>query len=244
MQFPDTVTRLCGLKRFSFGCHPDVSCYTECCRELDLPLTPYDVLRLCKELQIKPAAFIDHYVVMEQDEKDVFPVLYLGMVDDGKASCPFVSKNGCRVYNGRPGACRAYPVGRGATLDGNGKKQELYVLVQEEHCKGFAEPREHTVAEWFENQGLLEYNAINDEVLTLLQHEKVHQGMQLSRGQYEMFLLALYKLDEFRELVSSREFQEGFALTEEERGAVFSDDLSLLRLGIRWLKETLFAEKT
>ena len=27
MQFPDNVTRLCGLKGFSFGCHPDVACY-------------------------------------------------------------------------------------------------------------------------------------------------------------------------------------------------------------------------
>ena len=242
MQFPDTVTRLCGLKRFSFGCHPDVTCYTECCRELDLPLTPYDVLRLCTELQIKPAAFIDLYVVMERDENGVFPVLYLGMVDDGKASCPFVRKNGCSVYNGRPGACRAYPVGRGATLDGNGTKQELYVLVQEEHCQGFAELKEYTVAEWFENQGLQEYNVINDEVLSLLQHDKVHKGMQLSRIQNQMFILALYKLDEFRELVSSREFQEGFELTEEERNSIFSDDLSLLRFGIRWLKETLFAE--
>jgi Fe-S-cluster containining protein len=243
MDFPDTVTRLCGLKSFSFGCHPDVACYTECCRELDLSLTPYDVLRLCKELQMKPADFIERYVVIEQDENSVFPALYLGMVDDGKASCPFVSKNGCRVYNGRPGACRAYPVGRGATIDANGKKQELYVLVREEHCKGFAESSDHTVAEWFDNQGLLEYNTINDEVLTLLQHEKVHKGMHLNREQNEMFLLALYKLDEFRELVSSPEFQDGFILTEEERGSVFFDDLSLLRLGIRWLKEILLTER-
>jgi len=56
-------------------------------------------------------------------------------------------------------------------------------------------------------------------------------------------LLALYKLDEFRELVSSPEFQDEFKLTEEERDSVLSDDLNLLRFGIRWLKETLFTEK-
>src|SRR5210317_1000027 len=117
MQFPDNVTRLCGQKPFSFGCHPKVSCFTECCRELDLILTPYDVLRLCRELLIKPADFIERYVVEELDENGVFPVLYLGMVDDGRASCPFVSRDGCRVYNGRPGACRAYPIGRGTVLD-------------------------------------------------------------------------------------------------------------------------------
>ena len=243
MQFPDNVTRLCGLKGFSFGCHPDIACFTECCRELDLVLTPYDVLRLCKELQMKSAAFIERYVVLELDEKGVFPVLYLGMVDDGRASCPFISKNGCRVYNGRPGACRAYPVGRGITLDSNGKKQELYVLVREEHCKGFAVDQPYTVAEWFENQGLIECNAINDEVLTLLQHEKVSKDLRLTQEQKENFLLALYKLDEFRELISSPGFQDEFMLTEEEKFSALSDDLSLVRFGIRWLKATLFTEK-
>lgn len=243
MQFPDNVTRLCGLKGFSFGCHPDVTCFTECCRELDLVLTPYDVLHLCKELEMTAAAFIERYVVLEQDENNIFPVLYLGMVDDGRASCPFISKSGCRVYNGRPGACRAYPIGRGVTLDSNGKKQELYVLVREDHCRGFAEDQTHTVAEWFENQGLVEYNKINDEILTLLQHEQVSKGMRLTREQKDNFLLALYKLDEFRELVSSPGFQDEFMLTEEEKRLIFSDDLKLLRFGIRWLKETLFTEK-
>ena len=243
MQFPENVTRLCGLKGFSFGCHPDIDCFTECCRELDLILTPYDVLCLSKELQMKPAAFIERYVVLELDENDVFPVLYLGMVDDGRASCPFISGNGCKVYNGRPGACRAYPVGRGVTLDENGNKRELYVLVKEDHCRGFSEEQSYTVAEWFENQGLIEYNEINDELLTLLQHQNVSKGMRLTEKQKDNFLLALYKLDEFRDLISSPGFQEEFKIAEEEIRSVLSDDLKLLRFGIHWLKETLFAEK-
>ena len=243
MEFPDNVTRLCGLKGFSFGCHPDVSCFTECCRELDLVLTPYDVLKLSKELQMKPADFIERYLVMEQDEKGVFPVLYLGMVDDGRASCPFISETGCKVYNGRPGACRAYPVGRGVTLDKNGNKREMYVLVKEDHCRGFAEEQSYTVPQWFENQGLIEYNAINDELLGLLQHQDVSEGMRLTEKQKKKFLLALYKLDEFRDFLSSPEFQEEFKIAEEEIRPVLSDDLKLLRFGIHWLKETLFAEK-
>ncbi len=165
------------------------------------------------------------------------------MVDDGKASCPFISNNGCRVYNGRPGACRAYPVGRGVTLDENGNKRELYVLVREDHCRGFAEEQPYTVAEWFENQGLIEYNEINDELLTLLQHQNVREGMRLTEKQKDNLLLALYKLDEFRDLVSSPGFQEEFKQTEEEIRSVLSGDLKLLRFGIHWLKETLFAEK-
>lgn len=244
MDFPDNVTRLCGLKQFSFACHPDVTCFTECCRELDLALSPYDVLRLCKELQMKPAAFIERYVVIEQDENDIFPVLYLGMVDDGRASCPFVGKDGCKVYNGRPGACRAYPVGRGAALDRDGRKQELFVLVREDHCRGFDEPETHTAAEWFEGQGLVEYNKVNDEVLTLLKHEQVGKSLQhLTPEQRDKFMLALYKLDEFREMVTSPSFQEEFQMNEKEWDTILADDLSLLRFGIRWLQEILFTEK-
>ena len=242
MQLPDNVSRLCGLKPFSFGCHPEVICFTECCRELDLALTPYDVLRLCRELQMKPADFIEGYVVQEQDDNGIFPALYLGMVDDGRASCPFVNKKGCTVYNGRPGACRAYPVGRGTTLDSNGKKKELFVLVREDHCKGFAESQKHTVAEWFKDQELEEYNRLNDEVLTLLQHEQVNKDLQLTPEQREKFILALYRLDEFRELVSSADFQKKYRMTEEDINKALSNNLSLLRFGIRWLKEILFTE--
>ena len=243
MRFPQNVTRLCGSKPFSFGCHPDLSCFTECCRELDLALTPYDVLCLCKELQISSAEFIDHYVVVEQEENDVFPRLYLGMVDDGRASCPFISESGCTVYESRPGACRAYPVGRGAMLDASGNRREMYVLVREEHCRGFSEPHSHSVAEWFENQGLTVYNTINDEVLSLLHHEKVSQGISLGQEERDTFILALYKLDEFRKMVSSPAFCDKYLLNAGERESVLADDLNLLRFAIRWLQEVLFTEK-
>ena len=243
MHFPDNVSRLCGKKRFSFGCHPKLACFTECCRELELVLTPYDVLCLCKELQMGAADFIDRYVVVEQDESVGLPNLYLGMVDDGRASCPFISNSGCRVYKSRPGACRAYPVGRGVTLDAHGNVREVHVLVHEEHCQGFLEPQSHNVSEWFENQGLLEYNAINDEVLNLLHHAKVHQGLRLTKDEKDTFILALYKLDEFRKMVSSSAFHEKYMLNTEERSSVIADDLKLLRFGIRWLQEFLFTKK-
>ena len=34
-----------------FACHPKVPCFNECCRELDLALSPYDVLRLRRALR-------------------------------------------------------------------------------------------------------------------------------------------------------------------------------------------------
>ena len=243
MKFPENVTRLCGKECFSFGCHPGVPCFTECCRDLELALTPYDVLRLRQDLQMSSAEFIDRFILVEQDENNSWPRLYLGMVDDGRASCPFISKGGCRVYHNRPGACRAYPVGRGSMLDANGKVREIHVLVREAHCRGFAEPQKHTTAEWFVNQGLLEYNIINDEVLNLLQLEQVRQHGSLTPEERDMFLLALYKLDEFRDLVSTSAFQDKYLLSREKRRSILADDLDLLRFGIHWLQEVLFTGK-
>jgi Fe-S-cluster containining protein len=243
MQFPQNVTRLCGNKHFSFRCHPKVPCFTECCRELELVLTPYDVLCLRKELQVSSAQFIARYAIVEQDAAGGFPQVYLGMVDDGRASCPFISKNGCRVYNARPGACRAYPVGRGVTLDENGDVHEIHVLVREEHCQGFSDPPSQNVREWFENQGLVEYNMINDELLPLLQHDKVRRGLSLTQEQIDNFMLILYNLDEFRKVVSAPSSLEGFNLDARQRIHILEDDTSLLRFGVRWLKETLLAEK-
>ena len=242
MYFPENVSRLCGKKRFSFACHPRVSCFTECCRELELALTPYDVLSLCKELQMSSAHFFKRYAVVEQDARGGFPNVYLGMVDDGRASCPFISEKGCKVYKSRPGACRAYPIGRGVTLDTHGNVCEMHVLVREKHCQGFSEPHSHHVTEWFENQGLIEYNAINDEVLGLLHHEKIHQGRGLTQDGKDTFILALYKLDEFRKIVSSPDFYEKYMLSKEKRRSVLADDLNLLRFAIRWLQEFLFTE--
>ena len=243
MDFPDNVTRLCAQKRFSFGCHSRVPCFTECCRELELTLTPYDVLRLRQELQMSSSEFFDRFVVIEQDDNDIWPRLYLGMVDDGRASCPFISESGCSVYNNRPGACRAYPVGRGTMLDANGDVHEIHVLVREEHCKGFAESQKYTSAEWFAHQGLLEYNAINDEVLSLLQQDQVRRGVGLTPDERDIFLVALYKLDQFRKKVSTAAFHNKYRLSKEESRSVLADDVNLLRFGIRWLREVLFTEK-
>jgi len=241
MQLPENVTRLCGAKKFSFGCHSRVKCFTECCRELELALSPYDVLRLRKKLALSSADFINRHIVLEQEENDVFPRLYLGMVDDGRASCPFVSSAGCRVYEDRPGACRAYPVGRGVTGPAD-RQQEIYVLVRENHCRGFGEPQSYSVAEWFHNQGLSEYNSINDEVMSLMYHEQTGQGTRLTPEQINFFLLALYKLDEFRSFVSGTDFAARFKVEEKDRQAALADEESLLRFGIGWLNKVLFDE--
>jgi len=43
---------------FSFACHPGVSCYNRCCHEIDVILTPVDILRMKTELNLPSHEFL------------------------------------------------------------------------------------------------------------------------------------------------------------------------------------------
>lgn len=229
LQLPEHVRRLAEGEKFTFSCHPGVPCFTECCRELELALTPHDVLRLTRELGISSKDFFDTYALVEYEEGDVFPQVYLGMVDDGRASCPFVSEKGCLVYAGRPAPCRTYPLGRGAWQDQNGGHHSFYVLLQEAHCKGFAEPVKLNVDMWLEDQGLNPYYEANDLMVPLLQHEKIRQGYRPTAKQRELYLATLYNLENYKKNIKNSQD---------------ISDMELLRSAVNWLIQQIFEERS
>ncbi|MCK5227817.1 MAG: YkgJ family cysteine cluster protein [Desulfobulbaceae bacterium] len=240
LNLPDNVRKLASGEAFQFSCNPAVSCFTECCRELDLALSPYDVLRLRKGLGLSSGEFMDKYAIVEQGEDDFFPHVYLTMIDDGRASCPFVTPEGCRIYKDRPGACRIYPLGRAAYQDDSGKQQDLHVVITEPHCNGFNGNRKFTVPEWIEDQDLAAYNRSNDEMMPVLQHERFKSGEKLNKDQAAVFLLALYDLDRFRETILTEEYNSPVPMTAEEQEKMKTDDESLLCYAVRWLQHEIF----
>lgn len=240
LQLPENVSRIQEGEAFVFLCHPKVDCFTDCCRQLELALTPYDVLRLKQETKLDSRDFLDQYVIQEQEKGDVFPRFYLTMIDDGQASCVFVAKTGCTVYPGRPGACRAYPMGRAAMRKDNNQIEEFFVLLKEPHCHGFQEQEEQTTERYSKGQGLPIYNKFNDKVAALLQHEKIRQGMQLTKKQVEFFILALYDLDSFRKQLDEEELPNQDAYSSKIEAC--KDDEQLLLFGIDWLHGILFQQ--
>ncbi|MGD9948791.1 MAG: YkgJ family cysteine cluster protein [Desulfobulbus sp.] len=240
-QLPEQFQTITANQQITFACHPGISCFTECCRELDLALTPYDVLRLKRHLQLKSGQLLDKYVIIEWEEGQLLPTYYLTMVDDGRASCVFVENAGCTVYADRPGSCRAYPVGRGATRQENGEPLESLVLVQEPHCQGFAEAQQQSVADYLRDQGLKEYNRFNDALLPLIQHPTIQDGsFRPSRKQLDQYTLALYDLDQFRnDMVEGRIALNG-PLNPTQLAGIAGDDEELLLLAIRWLMQEFY----
>ncbi len=238
IQLPENVSKIGSDEPFNFACHPKVHCFTNCCRELELALTPYDILRLKRETRLDSASFLDRYVIQEQDATDAFPRFYLTMIDDGQASCVFVSDTGCRVYSGRPGACRAYPMGRAVTCGNDQNTEEFFVLLREPHCHGFLEGESQTTVKYCKEQGLQHYNYYNDKVANLLQHEQIRRGMRLTIQQVEFFVLALYNLDAFRTQLNNKTLPQQDHYSTNK--TLYEEDEQLLLYGIEWLHRILF----
>ena len=110
-KFPEGMEPL-GNSTFKFACHPGVSCYTRCCRDLQLFLYPYDIVRLKKRLGINSEEFLNQYSGVMQGANPFFPSVMLVMADNDEKTCPFLGEEGCTVYEDRPSACRTYPLER------------------------------------------------------------------------------------------------------------------------------------
>jgi len=153
--------------QFSFNCHPQVPCFTDCCRNLELALSPYDVLRLGNALALAPEAFLDRFAVVAMIPEEPLPQVMLAMNEEAGGRCPFVSDEGCRVYQDRPAACRNYPLGRGISAKAEGEIRERFVLLHEGHCRGFFEKAVHTPKGYLKNQGLAPYHRAAEMILSL-----------------------------------------------------------------------------
>ncbi|MBC7359301.1 MAG: YkgJ family cysteine cluster protein [Desulfacinum sp.] len=221
--------------RFRFACHPGVPCFTECCRALNLMLTPYDILRLSRHLGLSTTQFLDRYADVVVEEGSPLPQAVLKMQANERQTCPFVSEKGCLVYPDRPSACRTYPLARASRKHRvHGTVLESYFLLKEDHCRGFEETREWSVSQWVADQGLEDYHAMNNQWMDVVTHPKARQG--LSEKQLQMFYLASYDLDRFRSFVFESRFLQAFDVGDMDPEEARTDDRALLELAVRWLR--------
>ena len=230
---------------FQFLCHKDIACFTKCCADLDLVLTPYDIVRMKNRLGIPSDVFLDQFTETKWNKHPRFPMVNLKMDHDRNLRCPFVTPEGCTIYEDRPGACRIYPIGRAAQkVDREEETREKFFIVDEEHCLGFREDREWTIEEWMTSEGLDEYNAMNDEWLGITTSQKSLGKKEDFPRKIQMFYMASYNLDRFRRLIFETKFFDLFELEAERMEALAMDDVPLMQFAFDWLRFSLFGEKT
>jgi Fe-S-cluster containining protein len=229
--------------KFIFSCHKGVSCFTECCADVNIFLTPYDILRMKNSLDISSEEFLARHTLVPFNEKQQMPVVVLKMQDDEHKRCPFVSDEGCTIYEDRPWSCRMYPLGFASPKEGTSATEtEFYFLMEEAHCKGFADGQELSVRQWLEDQGILEYNEMGEFFKDISLHEDFQKGETLEPDKMEMFYMVCYNLDKFRRFVFESSFLKTFEIEPELVESIRSDDVELMKFGFKWLRYALFGE--
>jgi Fe-S-cluster containining protein len=232
-------------KTFTFQCHKLVACFTECCAGLNLVLTPYDILRLKNRLGLSSDEFLDKYAETNLDKHPRFPMMTLRMNRDPSKKCPFVTPAGCDIYEDRPGACRIYPLGRAALkVDEEKEARDKYFIVQEEHCLGFMANREWSVDEWMTEEGVAEYNLMNDRWLEIISSPRSLGRKEEIPRKIQMFSMASYNLDKFRTFIFKSRFFDLFEVADDLKENLGADDEALMRFSFDWLKFSLFGEPT
>ena len=232
--------------RIRFKCFQGIACYNQCCRQADVTLTPYDVLVMKNYLGISSGEFVKTHTVPFEMDADGLPGIKLRTGDE-QPVCQFMRDAGCSIYPARPAACRYYPVGLLARHVAGSNGDELnYCLVREDHCIGHDQEREQTLSEYREEQGLVDYDEMNREWYRIIL-KKRSAGPVVGKPpsmSLQLFFMASYDLDRFRQFVSVPGFRAAYALDESEWRQLEQDDAALLRFGYRLMGQVFFNEQT
>jgi Fe-S-cluster containining protein len=234
--------RLSPEDRFVFRCGSDLDCFTHCCRDVTIVLTPYDVLRLKRAAGLDSSEFLERHTVRLQP-CGKFPVVVLEMAGEAK-QCPFLSAEGCTVYADRPWACRMYPLGAAEPKAPTAEDRGFHFVVREELCHGHGQGSGISVREWLETQGAEEFEMMSAGFQELTLHPFWDGDRALTPAQADMFYMACYDLDRFRRFVFDSRFLQLFDVDEARVEALRSSDADLLDFAMQWLRYCLFGERS
>ncbi|MCP4681194.1 MAG: YkgJ family cysteine cluster protein [Desulfobacterales bacterium] len=220
---------------FQFNCAPGVSCFTQCCQDVTIVLTPYDVLRMKNGLKIPAEEFIDKYTSVIRKGNRLIPMVVLKMDEETK-KCPFVSDKGCAIYEDRPWPCRMFP------LDMN-DDGTFGIIAEKSLCQGFKEGQKLVISEWLLEQGVPVYDemiALFSQVTAPLRAEELDID---NPKIFQMTFMALYNLDKFKDFVFNSTFLDRFEVDEVTIEKIKRRDIELLKFAFDWIKFGIFGQK-
>ncbi len=229
--------------RLEFQCGRHLDCFTQCCHDVSIVLTPYDVLRMKNALQMDSSEFLRKHTIVAYTREQKLPIVILKMDAESK-NCNFVTPNGCSLYAHRPWACRMYPLGMAEPQHPSPDDHKFYFVLREALCHGHQPGNGKTIREWVESQGIEVYEMMGASFRQLMLNEFWEKGEPLAPEKVEMYLMACYDLDRFRRFVFDTRFLQLFDIEETRIEAMASDDVELLDFAMQWLRYCLFNEKS
>jgi Fe-S-cluster containining protein len=234
--------RIAENESFTFDCFPGIACFNRCCRNLNLFLHPYDILRLKKCLGISSDLFLERYVDVVLRPQQYFPEVLLKMAGDEK-SCAFLEEAGCRVYADRPDTCRKFPMEQ-AVIFRSAKKPagRVYFLKPPDFCKGPEEQREWTPADWNQDPDDKLYDRMAlgwAEIKHLMQNNPWgNEGPEGPRA--KMTFMAAYNIDRFREFIFDSTYLKRYKVKGGVLKKIREDDAESLKFSFAWIRYFLW----
>ena len=234
---------------FSFACHPGVSCFNRCCHEIDVILTPVDILKIKTEMKLRSDEFLKKYTTLQKLKGTGIPMVKLLMRDNSNGACIFLDKErGCSIYQFRPLVCRSYPLGV-ASLDprqsegtSNDQPSEARFIIREDICMGHREPKTWTLKEWMKDQGTIGIESDNKTWLEIVAKLKAMKLSENQKHEISLFIMASYDVDTFSRFVFESSMLKRFKVEKKTVDLIRSNQLELLKFAMMWLQFTLFGE--
>ena len=226
---------------FRFDCRKDMDCFTRCCRNVAIFLTPYDVLRMKNALHLSSGDFLGRYTATLIGDIGL-PVVVLKMRDDSEKSCPFVENSGCIIYPDRPWACRSYPLTPESTPLTEKAGKAYYSVMDVPFCLGLQSDRTVSLSAYIEEQEIPVYLEMETLFKKITGDERLVKEKITNKKIQEMYFMACYDLDRFRRFVLESTFLDRFDIEPQTVEALKSDDAALYRFAIRWLEYGLLAQ--
>jgi Fe-S-cluster containining protein len=223
--------------QFKFSCHRGLACYNTCCRDVNIFLTPYDVLRIRRGTGLSSEEFLEKYTITLLGE-DGLPLVVLKMMEDEKKNCRFVTPDGCAVYQNRPWSCRMYPV---FPLSSEEKE---FLIEEKASCLGFREEQQETIREWKKDQDIDIYDRMNQPYKEITHHDFFLSGNRLDSAKAKLLYRTCYDLDAFRKFLFETRFFDIYDVEDEVVQKIKEDEEELLNFGYRWIRFSLFSEDT
>ena len=239
--------RLAETETFTFDCHPKIACFNRCCRNLNLFLYPYDVLRLKNRLGLTSGRFLDQYADVVLREGCFFPDMLLKMRDAENRPCLFLSESGCSIYPDRPDTCRKFPMEQVVMADTDkGACERIYLFRPPEFCRGPQEEKEWTPADWNKDRDTALYDkmTLRWAGLRRLLENDPWNGQGPEGPKAKMTFTAAYNIDGFREFVFESSFLKRYKLKSALLKKIRQDDVALLTLGFAWIQFYLWGRSS
>ena len=230
--------------KIRFHCYKGISCFNACCRNIDITLTPHDIIRLKRRMNMTSSQWVGRYTIPFPMDSHGMPGLKLA-TKPGINECIFLEKKGCSVYQDRPVSCRYYALGNmGVKKQGKQSVDDIFFIVKEEHCKGHDEPRSLTVKEYLEEQEVAEYDQANYQWRDIVL-KKRSAGPTVGKPtprSLQLFDMCSYDIDNFRIFFESDGFQDVFDIAQSERQSLLDNEDKLFLFACRFLKQVLYGE--